>query len=132
MTYQLTLKIASPTFENPLPHAFITISGPNLTDPVTVGFSPREAGTPSGAEKSNPDLPQRLESNGTIHIPTQVGNNAALASDPSEITGDQFCIGGAVSTAEELTYLNGVSIDELQAANDRFHPNSITTARSAA
>ena len=40
--YQLTIKIANSFVSgDAIPHAFITLSGPGLTNPVTAGFYPQ-------------------------------------------------------------------------------------------
>lgn len=54
-TYQITLKIAntffaagSPFSGDGIPHAFVTVSGPGLDSPVTVGFYPARSGQAMG------------------------------------------------------------------------------------
>ena len=40
-TYQIIIKVANSSLSEPIPHAFITISGPGLSIPVTVGYYPQ-------------------------------------------------------------------------------------------
>lgn len=39
-TYQIQIRIANTAVSGAIPHAFVTISGPGLTNPVTVGYYP--------------------------------------------------------------------------------------------
>lgn len=39
-TYQIQARIANIAVSGSIPHAFVTISGPGLTNPVTVGYYP--------------------------------------------------------------------------------------------
>ena len=43
-TYQIIIKVANSSLSEPIPHAFITISGPGLSIPVTVGYYPQRQG----------------------------------------------------------------------------------------
>lgn len=82
-TYQLTVKVANSSTTELIPHAFVTISGPGLAQPVTVGYYPQRLGQGViGNVATGLSGPGTVKNDALTHVVKNPDGSESYASHP--------------------------------------------------